>query len=266
MKLPLYQVDAFTNRLFAGNPAAVVILDGWLPDEVLQAIAAENNLAETAFVIPRADVSPLRWFTPTIEVDLCGHATLATAHVLFGDYFPALRELTFDTMSGRLTVSRDEGILSMDFPARPGRPVEVPEGLVSALGMRPRETLAARDLLAIFDSEEQVRRLQPDIQGIAALDAFAVIVTAPGGDVDFVSRFFAPKGGIAEDPVTGSSHCTLVPYWAARVGKTRLTARQLSPRGGELQCELRGDRVIIGGHAVEYLRGHVALDAALPGR
>ena len=261
MKLPLYQVDAFTQRLFGGNPAAVVLLDAWLPDGVLQAIAAENNLAETAYVIPRADVSPLRWFTPAVEVDLCGHATLAAADVLFRYRFPKLERLVFGTKSGELAVTREGSLLKMDFPARPGKRVAVTDALAAALGARPREALMARDLLAIFDSEAEVRSLRPDFARVAALDAFAVIVSAPGDAADFVSRFFAPGAGVPEDPVTGSSHCTLTPYWAARLGKNRLTAQQLSPRGGELLCELSGERVVIAGHAVEYLRGEIETEA-----
>lgn len=257
MKLPLYQLDAFTQRLFGGNPAAVVLLEDWLPDGTLAAIAAENNLAETAFVIPRADASPLRWFTPTVEIDLCGHATLAAADVLFRYRFPSLARLAFSTRSGELAVTRDGALLKMDFPARPGKPVAVTDALAAALGARPREAYMARDLLAIFDAESDVRSLRPDFARIAALDAFAVIVSAPGDAVDFVSRFFAPGAGIPEDPVTGSSHCTLVPYWAARLGKDKLTAQQLSARGGDLLCELRADRVVIAGHVVEYLRGEI---------
>lgn len=259
MKLPLYQVDAFTGRLFGGNPAAVVPLDDWLPDDVLAAIAAENNLSETAFVLPRTDVSPLRWFTPAVEVDLCGHATLATAHVLFQHRYPELDCLTFSTRSGDLAVARSGELLSMDFPARPGSEVEVTDDLASALGRRPRRAFRARDLMAVFDAESDVRDLQPDFQRVAALDTFAVIVTAPGSDADFVSRFFAPAKGVPEDPVTGSAHCTLIPYWAARLGRTELKARQLSRRGGELYCKLRGERVDIAGRAMEYLRGEITI-------
>jgi len=261
MKLNLYQVDAFTDRLFGGNPAAVVVLDGWLPDRVLAAIAAENNLAETAFVIARPDVSPLRWFTPTVEVDLCGHATLATAQILFRYHFPGLARLVFSTRSGELAVTRDGDLLSMDFPSRPGKPAEVTEAMIAAIGAKPTQVFLARDLLVVFDSESQVRSLQPDLQRVAALDAFAVIVSAPGDKVDFISRFFAPRAGIPEDPVTGSAHCTLVPYWAARLGKSKLSARQISARGGDLMCELKGDRVTIAGRTVEYLRGEISVDA-----
>jgi PhzF family phenazine biosynthesis protein len=261
MKLPLFQVDAFTRRMFGGNPAAVVLLDEWLPDETLQAIAAENNLAETAFVIPRPEISPLRWFTPGMEVDLCGHATLATAYVLFEYRFPSLSRVTFSTRSGNLIVARDGNLLSMDFPARPGRPIEVSDQIVSALGMRPKEALLARDLLVVFEREGEVRTFRPDFERIGALDVFAVIISAPGETVDFVSRFFAPRAGVPEDPVTGSAHCTLVPYWAARLGKDKLVAKQLSRRGGDLSCELRGDRVLISGNAVEYLRGEIEVEA-----
>jgi predicted PhzF superfamily epimerase YddE/YHI9 len=260
MKLPLYQVDAFTRRMFAGNPAAVVLLDEWLPGETLQAIAAENNLAETAFVIPRSEVSPLRWFTPGMEVDLCGHATLATAYVLFRHRFPSLERITFSTRSGNLVVTRDGDFLSMDFPSRPGRAVEITDEIVSAVGTRPREALLARDLLVIFEREEEVRAFRPDFERIASLEAFALIISAPGNSVDFVSRFFAPRAGVPEDPVTGSAHCTLVPYWAARLGKAKLVAKQLSARGGDLSCELRGDRVLISGNAVEYLRGEIDVE------
>ena len=262
MKYPLYQLDAFTDRRFGGNPAAVVLLDAWLPDATLAAIAAENNLAETAFVIPRADVSPLRWFTPTVEVDLCGHATLATADVLLRHRFASLDRIVFSSKSGELVVTRAGALLQMDFPARPGKPVEVSDALAAALGARPREAYLARDLLAILDSEAEVRALRPDFARIAALDAFAVIVSAPGDNVDFVSRFFAPRAGIAEDPVTGSAHCTLTPYWAARLGKNKLRAKQVSARGGDLLCELSGERVLIAGKVVEYLRGEIEIEAS----
>lgn len=257
MKLPIYQVDAFTRRLFGGNPAAVVVMDDWLPDAVLQGIAAENNLSETAFVIPRRGTCPLRWFTPTFEVDLCGHATLATAYILFRHRFADLDRLEFGTLSGTLPVRRDGELLSMDFPSRPGKPVADMSAVTAALGRKPRELLMARDLMAVFDTEAEVRGIVPDQAKVAALEGMGLIVTAADDEVDFVSRFFAPKAGIPEDPVTGSSHCTLIPYWAARLGRERLVARQLSARGGELRCELHGDRVSIGGEAVEFLRGEI---------
>jgi PhzF family phenazine biosynthesis protein len=261
MKLPIYQIDAFTDHLFGGNPAAVVTLESWLPDQVMQAIAAENNLAETAFVGPGERYPRLRWFTPIVEVDLCGHATLATAHVLFSHHFPDRNELGFETRSGLLVVRRQGDQLVLDFPARPGVPVDVGPDVAAALGVQPIEAIQARDLLVVLESEEVVRRLTPDIRRIAELDAFAVMVTAAGSDVDFVSRFFAPRAGIAEDPVTGSAHCTLTPYWATRLGRTRLTARQVSPRGGVLECELVGERVLIAGRCVEYLRGVIQVPA-----
>jgi PhzF family phenazine biosynthesis protein len=260
MRLPLYQIDAFTDRMFGGNPAAVVLLESWLPDRALQAIAAENNLAETAFVVPRGEVMPLRWFTPTVEVDLCGHATLATADVLFRHTLPSAKRLTFSTRSGNLTVTREGDLLAMDFPSRPGKPVEITHTVVSALGVRPSELYGARDLLAIYDSESRIRDLRPDFGRIAAMDTFAITVSAPGEAVDYVYRFFAPRQGIPEDPVTGSANCTLVPYWAARLGKSDLVAKQLSPRGGDLRCALRGDRVLIAGRTVEYLRGEISVD------
>ena len=257
MKLPIYQVDAFSSRMFGGNPAAVVTLDRWLPDETLQAIAAENNLSETAFVLPRDETVPLRWFTPTVEVDLCGHATLAAGYVLFAYHYPSHKKLSFSTRSGVVAVSREGDLLSLDFPARAGTPTEVSDALATALGAKPQEAYLARDILTVFETEDAIRALRPNFKRIAALDTFAVIASGPGTDADFVSRFFGPRAGVPEDPVTGSAHCTLVPYWAARLGKQKLSARQLSRRGGELDCELRGDRVAIAGRTVEYLRGEI---------
>lgn len=257
MKLPMYQLDVFTSRTFGGNPAAVVVMERWLDDALLQAIAAENNLAETAFVVPHGECSPLRRFTPAMEMDLCGHATLAAADVLFREYFPAREDLRFDTRSGEVGVARRAGRSCLDFPARPGEPVRLERGVIAALGIAPIETIRARDLMVVLGSESEVADFVPDYRAIAALDAFALIVTAPGEDVDFVSRFFAPRAGIPEDPVTGSAHCTLIPYWAARLRKTRLSARQLSARKGELWCEHNGERVSIGGDVVQYLRGEI---------
>jgi predicted PhzF superfamily epimerase YddE/YHI9 len=259
MRLPLFQIDAFTSRLFAGNPAAVVLLEDWLTDAVLVGIAAENNLSETAFVIPREDISPLRWFTPTIEVDLCGHATLAAAHILLRHRYPGAQRVRFATRSGELAVERADEALRMDFPARPGTAVAVTPAMSAVLGIAPIEAWLARDLMLVFADEDEIRSLQPDMTRVAALDAFAVIATAPGREVDFVSRFFAPRAGISEDPVTGSAHCTLVPYWAQRLSRSTLQARQISARGGELSCELKGERVLMAGHCVEYLRGEIEL-------
>jgi len=259
MQLAMYQVDAFTSRRFAGNPAAVVLLKSELPDATLQAIAAENNLSETAFVLPAKDHYRLRWFTPRVEIDLCGHATLGTAFVLFETGAARGQTVRFETPSGTLNVFREAELLCMDFPARPARPVECPAGLAEALGAAPREVHSSRDLMAVFETEELISGLQPDPARIAALDACAVMATAPGREADFVSRFFAPKLGIPEDPVTGSAHCTLVPYWAERLGKREFRALQLSERGGELLCEHRGERVILRGRVVEYLRGQITV-------
>jgi predicted PhzF superfamily epimerase YddE/YHI9 len=259
MRLPIYQVDAFTDSLFGGNPAAVCPLQAWLPGETMQAIAAENNLAETAFFVREGTDYALRWFTPTVEVDLCGHATLAAGHIVFQFIEPHRDRVSFrTTKAGTLTVGRRGDVLAMDFPARPAAPTEPPSGLLAALGGTPREVLRARDHLVVYDSAAEVAALDPDLAALAKVDCWAAIVTAPGEDgVDFVSRFFAPAQGVPEDPVTGSSHCTLVPYWAGRLGKKKLEARQLSRRGGALSCALEGDRVSIAGHVVLYLQGQI---------
>ena len=272
MKLSIYQVDAFTNRLFHGNPAAICPLEQWLPDPVMQSIAAENNLSETAFYVQRDDHVELRWFTPAVEVDLCGHATLATALVMDIRKEIAGASIEFRTKSGALVVQRDGGRYSdglqaddryaMDFPSRPAGACEAHPELVAALGAAPVEILAARDYLCVYGSEADVRALQPDMQKLATVDRFAVIATAPGTDCDFVSRFFAPAKGVPEDPVTGSSHCTLIPFWAKRLGKRALFARQISSRGGELWCEMKGDRVKIAGNGVLYMEGSIEVGSA----
>jgi PhzF family phenazine biosynthesis protein len=264
--LPCFQVDAFAARPFAGNPAAVCPLEAWLPEELMQAVAAENAVSETAFFVRRPDGDfDLRWFTPTVEVDLCGHATLASAFVLFDRIEPNRPHVRFHTRSGPLEVERAAGGLAMDLPARPPAPIDAPDldGLALVLGARPIAALRSRDLVAVFERADQVRALQPDLTRVAALDAFAVMATAPGGgadaDVDFVSRFFAPARGVPEDPVTGSAHSTLVPYWGERLGKAALRARQVSRRGGELACEWRGDRVRLVGQAVLVKTGAIRL-------
>lgn len=257
MPLSYYQVDAFTSRLFAGNPAGVCPLDAWLPDSTLQAIAAENNQSETAFYVRQAAGFELRWFTPTQEVDLCGHATLAVAHVLFNETREPGDRLHFATRSGEMAVERTARGLVLDFPVRPAAECVAPANLLTGLGATPVFTGRARDYFAVFATEAEVAALNPEMAALATLDSLGVIATAPGTDGDFVSRFFAPQAGIPEDPVTGSAHCTLIPYWAKRLGKTVLTARQISPRGGELFCELVNDRVKIGGQAVTYLRGSI---------
>lgn len=259
MKLRQYQVDAFASRVFHGNPAAVVPLTSWLSDAVLQAIADENNLSETAFFVPSPKGFNLRWFTPRAEVDLCGHATLATAYVLFEHLGYAGPAITFETRSGDLIVQRQGQLLVMDFPARPPVPCEPPDALLKALSRPPAEVLAADDYVVVFDSEEVIRSMAPDHTRLSLLDLRGVVVTAPGREVDFVSRFFVPKHGIPEDPVTGSSHCELTPYWAQRLGKTDLEARQVSRRGGEILCRLNGDRVMLSGGAVTFMVGEIAI-------
>jgi predicted PhzF superfamily epimerase YddE/YHI9 len=257
MTLPIYQVDAFTSKLFAGNPAAIVPLTEWLPDTLLQSIAQENNLAETAYFVREGDAYRLRWFTPAVEVDLCGHATLAAAFVLRECLGYTGPRIDFDSRSGRLTVSCEDGRYWLDFPARPPVAIELETPIRDGMGRPPLAALKARDHLLVYETQAEVAALSPDYARIAETDHFAVIATAPGDDCDFVSRFFAPRQGINEDPVTGSAHCTLTPYWAARLGKTKLTARQISARGGQLWCELHADRVRIGGDGVLYLRGEI---------
>jgi PhzF family phenazine biosynthesis protein len=261
MELTMYQVDAFASRVFTGNPAAVVPLSEWLADGTMQAIAMENNLAETAFFVQQGDRYGLKWFTPEREIDLCGHATLASAHVIFELLKPGRAEVKFDTRSGELTVTKEGAMLALDFPSRPPERVEPKAGLLEALGGRPQEVWASRDYMVTYASAAEVRALRPNLMALCELDRLGVIVTAPGETegVDFVSRFFAPGAGVAEDPVTGSAHCTLIPYWAERLGKTKLAARQVSRRSGELNCELKGGRVRIAGQAVLYLRGTIVL-------
>ena len=263
MRIPLYQVDAFTPRPLGGNPAAVCPLEHWLDDGTLQAIASENNLSETAYYLPRGDGFELRWFTPVAEIDLAGHPTLATAYVILEMLEPKRASVRFETRkSGPLTVLRKEGRLAMDFPARPPAPKPSLGDVAAALGAEPLEVLAARDGFAVFASEAEVKALKPDFAKVAALDCMGLIATAPGeagSGVDFVSRFFAPKHNINEDPVTGSAHTTLIPYWAQKLGKKRLFARQVSKRGGELWCEDRGERVEIAGQCALFMTGTIEL-------
>jgi PhzF family phenazine biosynthesis protein len=261
MKLSYYQVDAFTSAVFKGNPAGVCFLDAWLEDETLQAIAAENNLSETAFLVAGRDGYELRWFTPVIEVALCGHATLASAFVLFEHADWPQPTVRFQTRrSGELVVAQEGERLVMDFPARPAAATEAPAGLKAALGVEPVAVLnSAEDLLVVLESEPHVRSLAPDFAALATVDCRGVIVTARGDEEDFVSRFFAPRVGVPEDPVTGSAHCVLIPYWAGVLGKNILTARQVSRRGGALFCEDRGTRVRIGGKAALYLEGTLTI-------
>ncbi len=257
--IPYFEVFAFTNRMFAGNPAGVCLLTEFLPNDQMQAIATQNDLPETAFLVERGDHFDLRWMTPAVEVDLCGHATLAAAHVLFRHRGYARKTIRFETQSGELVVEQSAGRLVLDFPSRP-----VAEGgniaaVTKSLGAKPEKVLHGRDYFAVFASQQEVATIQPDLEAIAKLDAQGLVVTAPADDCDFVSRYFAPAAGIPEDPVTGSTHCTLIPYWSQRLGKKELFARQISARGGELFCEDRGDRVGIGGEAVTYVEGKIYL-------
>lgn len=262
MRLQLFVVDAFARELFRGNPAAVVPLEAWLPDPVMQSIAAENNLSETAFFVPEGDGFHLRWMTPVTEVDFCGHATLATAHVLLRELQPSRAEVRFRARCGELRVRRDGDLLSMDAPRWEAAPVPPHEALFAALGGRPRELLAARDYLVVYETEEELRALAPDMAALTKVDRDGVIVTAPGRQSDFVSRYFGPRVGIPEDPATGSAHSTLTPYWSRRLGQSKLHALQLSARVGELFCEDRGDRVVTSGRTVKYLEGTIELPPA----
>ena len=258
--IPIYQIDAFTDRVFGGNPAAICPLDEWLADDVMQAIARENNLSETAFLVRHGDGFDIRWFTPVAEIDLAGHPTLAAAYLILLVTETGRKSVSFYTRVGDvLTVALDGDVLVMDFPARPAEPDANGKAIGLALCADPEEVLASRDALAVFKTEDEVLSLVPDMAKVAALDYLGVIATAPGYECDFVSRFFAPRHGIPEDPVTGSAHCTLIPYWAQKLGKDKLHARQVSARGGELFCESLGDRVKIGGRAVLFMEGRITL-------
>jgi len=261
MELPIYQVDAFASKVFAGNPAAVMPLQSWLSDSALQAIAMENNLSETAFVVRCDQGYELRWFTPAVEVNLCGHATLAAAHTLFEHMGEAGGYVRFQTRSGELRVRREGGLLTLDFPQTPLVPTEVDLAICKALGATASEALIPRDapqsVLSVYEFEADVAALQPNFAALQAASAHCVIATAPGDDCDFVSRFFGPQVGVDEDPVTGSAHCALVPYWAQRLNQRSMAARQISARGGELACRLEGDRVFMTGSAVTFMQGRV---------
>lgn len=257
MEISLYQVDAFASTVFSGNPAAVCPLREWLPESLMQSVARENNLPETAFLVPEEDAYRIRWFTPETEVDLCGHATLASAHVIFSFLDTGRTRVSFRSRSGSLMVSRLRDLLVMDFPSRPPRACEVPAELLPALGTEPQTVLCSEDYFVVFADEEEILALEPDMNELKGLGLRGVIVTAPGKDADFVSRFFAPGIGIPEDPVTGSAHCALVPYWAKRLRKKDLHARQVSRRGGELFCRDLGERVEMAGRAALYMRGTI---------
>jgi predicted PhzF superfamily epimerase YddE/YHI9 len=255
-----FVVHSFTDKIFCGNPAGVCPLDSWIDDTLMQQIAAENNLSETAFFVPKENHYELRWFTPKVEVDLCGHATLATAYVLFDHLGYEGDAITFETKSGDLTVCKHDDFMIMDFPSRLAKKTEIPEHLFAGLGREVERVFKARDYLIVLESEKEVRDLRPDVSELEKIDCEGVIVTAPGDDVDFVSRFFAPRMGISEDPVTGAAHSTLTPYWAERLGKNQLTARQVSERGGDLWCKQEGDRVQIAGHAALYVKGFLNIE------
>ena len=264
MRLPIYQIDAFTSDLFKGNPAAVVPLDSWLEDEVMQNIAIENNLSETAFFIPNGDNFHLRWFTPTYEIDLCGHATLATAFVILTQLYPERDSVTFTTnVAGNLIVTKNSEGLTMDFPSRPGEKInitDIPDCVIQGIGnIKPVEAYKARDLMLVFDDEKIIKSIKPDFSKLINYpDAVCVTAQSDDADFDFISRFFcAYDDSIPEDPVTGSAHCTLTPYWAKALNKENLTAKQVSKRGGTLKLSLQGDRVFITGQAVLYLKGEI---------
>lgn len=259
MTIPIYQADAFTDQLFGGNPAAICPLTEWLPDATMQKIAAENNLAETAYFVKEGDGYGLRWFTPELEIDLCGHATLASAHILFTELGYTGNAINFYTQkAGTLIVTRSGDKYTLDFPSRPPKPVIAPQELLIALGGKtPVEILKSRDYFVVYETEQDIRDMAPDFNLLARVDAIGIIVTAVGDEADFVSRFFAPAAGINEDPVTGSAHCNLIPYWAGKLGKDKLHAYQISSRKGELWCENKGDRVLMSGKAVTYLKGEI---------
>jgi len=260
MKISIFQVDAFTSELFCGNPAAVCPLENWINDNTLQSIASENNLSETAFFVNENDGYRIRWFTPTCEVDLCGHATLASAYIIFEEIDRTVTKIKFYSNSGELNVTRNSDLISLDFPSLPPKMSQNPENIYSAFNIKTNEVLEAEDYLLIYESQEQIESILPDLNVLRDIDLRGVIVSSKGNDCDFVSRFFAPKYGIDEDPVTGSAHCTLIPYWSEKLGKKKLHAKQLSKRGGELFCEMKDNRVIISGKAVKYLSGEIEIE------
>ena len=262
MKLPIYQVDAFTDHLFAGNPAAVVpIADEWPIDDILQKIAIENNLAETAFFQQQEERFKLRWFTPEFEIDLCGHATLASAHIILGELGYDQDTIYFDTLSGELVVKRKGKLLQLDFPSRMPEKAELKNEYLEALSIQPKEVYKSRDFMLVYDSEAEIRKLKVDASKLDPIDFNngGIICTAQGDGADFVSRFFLPGASVFEDPVTGSSHCSMIPYWAEHLDKKEMIAYQLSERKGYLECEDKGDRVLIGGNAITYLKGDIEI-------
>ncbi len=257
---PFYQVNAFTNSIFGGNPAAVCPLTAWLPTETMQQLAKENNLSETAFFIPDGDIFHIRWFTPEIEMDLAGHPTLATAFIIFNNLDYTKNDITFNCNSGLLHVTKKEGgLLEMNFPSRMPEACNQPLALIEGIGHQPHQMLKSRDFVLVYHTQKEVADLKPDFAWLNRLDTLGIIATAPGDDCDFVSRFFVPNSVIGEDPVTGSAHATLIPFWAKELGKTNMIAKQISERGGILYCEDKGDRVTISGESVLYLKGEYYL-------
>lgn len=261
--MTIYQVDAFTNKLFGGNPAAICPLNEWLADDIMQQLAFENNLSETAFFVPSGDHQyDIRWFTPEFEIDLCGHATLASAYIIFNEIDTSLDQVNFNSKSGLLQVKRKGHLIELNFPSRPPKPVaDVPDALLKGLvnDVAPLEILKSRDYFLVYEKEEDIRNIVPEFQYLNQLDTIGIIVTAPGEDVDFVSRFFVPNSVIGEDPVTGSAHCNLIPYWSEKLGKSTLIAKQISARNGTLFCEALGDRVTMAGEGVLYMKGEYYL-------
>jgi PhzF family phenazine biosynthesis protein len=255
MQLPVYKVDAFTNKLFGGNPAAICPLEEWLPDDLMQQLAAENNLSETAFFVKEGEQFHIRWFTPEFEIDLCGHATLASAYVIFNELNYDKDVIQFTCKSGLLDVRKNNGLIEMNFPARMPEEVAAPELLLKGLSIAPDKVLKSRDYFLVYNSEEEIRNLVPDFNYLNQLNVVGIIVTAKGNEVDFVSRFFVPNSVIGEDPVTGSAHSSLIPYWSKELNKTTMSALQLSKRVGTLQCTYLGNRVLMAGTAVLYMRG-----------
>ena len=260
MKIPIYQVDAFTSQIFHGNPAAVCPLDEWLPDDIMQKIAMENNLSETAFFIESNNKIDIRWFTPKAELDLAGHPTLATAHVILKELNKKIDNLVFETKLGdTLKVTIENDLYLMDFPSRPPKTVNYNNVIYETLGKRPIETLAFRDLIVVYANQRDIASINPDLEKIKKIDYPSIVITAKGDVVDFVSRNFAPKLGIPEDPVTGSSHCELIPYWSNKLNKKEMIALQISERGGKIHCTDKNERVLIGGEAITFFRGEIEL-------
>ncbi|MFC2151548.1 PhzF family phenazine biosynthesis protein [Bacteroidota bacterium] len=260
MKIPIYQVDAFTDHIFGGNPAAVCPLKEWLDTDTMQKIAEENNLSETAFYVPKNDFFEIRWFTPKVEINLAGHPTLATAWVIFNELNYSSNNIRFiSPLSGELNIEKKDELITMDFPSNKPEPIKEPKFLVEALGKNPLEILNSRDLLVVYKNQQEIEAIKPDYGLLEKIDTFGIIITAPGEDSDFVSRFFAPRAGINEDPVTGSAHTILIPYWAEKLNKTRMSAIQLSERIGKLQCEYLGNRVKISGTAKLFIKGEIII-------